>query len=175
MEQTKYDVFISYSRKDIAVVQKICSFFNTYQISYWIDKKNIHAGGEFLGEIVKAIKDCKITLFISSADSNNSVYTAKEVAMAFNEGKYIIPYKIDTSTFNKNLELVLCDLNWVEAIPFDEAKALELVLNIKSLLTGYRRKEVETIPRRDYINVDDWDQPSNRVIKYIKNIFKEKS
>lgn len=175
MEQTKYDVFISYSRKDAIIVEQICSLFKQNDISYWIDKQAIYAGGEFLGDIAQAIRECKITLFISSSHSNNSIYTAKEVAMAFNEGKYIIPYKIDTSTFNKNLELVLCDLNWVEAFPFDETKALELVASIKSLLTDNRRQEVETVPRREYINVDDWDQPNNRVIRYIKNIFKEKS
>lgn len=170
----RHDVFISYSRKDLSVVQRICSLLQANGISYWLDKKDINIGSEFLGDIVQAIKDCKITLFISSSNSNNSVFTAKEVAMAFNEGKYIIPYKIDTSSFNKNLELVLCDLNWVEAIPFDESKALDLVANIKSLLFGERKEEVNNIAHRDYINIEDWDEPNNRILKFIKNIFKEK-
>ena len=156
------------------VVKKICSLFDANGITYWIDKKGIHAGSEFLGDIVEAIRSCKITLFISSAHSNNSVYTAKEVAMAFNEGKYIIPYKIDSSSFNKNLELVLCDLNWVEAIPFDEAKAMELVSNIKSLLNGEKKQDISSVIHREYINVEDWDQPANKVIKFVKNIFKER-
>ena len=174
MNKHNLDVFISYSRKDLSVVQEICRLFQEHNISYWIDKKDIHAGGEFLGDIVQAIKDCKITLFISSTNSNNSIYTAKEVAMAFNEGKYIIPYKIDTSSFNRNLELVLCDLNWVEAIPFDESKALDLVSNIKSLLTGERKQEVNITPHRKYINVYDWDEPDNRILRFVKNIFKDK-
>lgn len=144
MNKQKIDVFISYSRKDLSVVQEICRQFQEHNISYWLDKKEIHAGGNFLGDIVQAIKDCKITLFISSTNSNNSIYTAKEVAMAFNEGKYIIPYKIDASSFNRNLELVLCDLNWVEAIPFDKTKALELISDIKSLLTGERKHELSS-------------------------------
>ena len=94
MENAKYDVFISYSRRDTTIVQKICSIFKANNISYWLDKKDINAGGIFLADIVEAIKGCKITLFVSSVYSNNSMYTAKEVAMAFNEGKYIIPYKI---------------------------------------------------------------------------------
>lgn len=174
MEQSKYDVFISYSRKDEAVVKLICSLLTANNISFWLDKKNIYAGREFLSEIVQAIKECKITLFISSTNSNNSIYTAKEVALAFNEGKYIIPYKIDTSSFNKNLELVFCDLNWMEAIPFDEDKALDLVNTIKSLLTGERKEEVYNIQQRVYVNVEDWDEPNNRILKYIKNIFKDK-
>lgn len=170
----KYDVFISYSRKDLSVVKQICSLFCANGISFWLDQKNVSAGGEFLGDIVQAIKDCRITLFISSSNSNNSLYTAKEVALAFNEGKYIIPYKIDSSSFNKNLELVLCNLNWMEAIPFDERKALDLVASIRSLLTGENKQEVENIPPRVYINVEDWDEPNNRFLRYIKRLFKDK-
>ena len=169
-----YDVFISYSRKDAAIVSQICSLLKENGISYWLDKANINAGSEFMGDIVQAIKSCKITLFISSANSNSSMYTAKEVAMAFNEGKYIIPYKIDTSSFNKNLELVLCDLNWVEAIPFDEGKALELVSDIKSLLMGERKQEIAKATNREYIKVDEWDEYNNRFLRFIHNIFKDK-
>ena len=94
--------------------------------------------------------------------------------MAFNEGKYIIPYKIDTSSFNKNLELVLCDLNWVEAIPFDEGKALELISDIKSLLMGERKLEIGKATNREYIKVDEWDEYNNRFLRFIHNIFKDK-
>lgn len=174
MEHAKYDVFISYSRKDDNVVKKICELFQSNQISYWLDKKNIHPGGAFMEDIVQAIRGCKIILFISSANSNNSIYTAKEVAMAFNEGKYIIPYKIDSSSFNQKLELVLCGINWVEAIPFNEKKALDLIASIKSLLIGERKQEIENIPCREYINVDEWDEPNSKFLKYIKILFKDK-
>ena len=153
----------------VLIVKQICSLLRANQITYWIDKKNIYAGGEFLCDTVQAIKGCKITLFISSANSNSSMYTAKEVAMAFNEGKYIIPYKIDRSSFNKNLELVLCNLNWMEAIPFDENKALDLVANIKSLLTGKRKQKISIAPKREYIIAEDWDEPGNRILKLFKD------
>lgn len=168
------DVFISYSRKDLDVVKQICSLFRANNISYWLDQKDVQAGGEFLGDIVQAIKGCKITLFISSSNSNSSIYTAKEVALAFNEGKYIIPYKIDASSFNKNLELVLCNLNWMEAIPFNEQKAADLIASIKSLLSGEKKQEVENIPHREYINIEEWDEPNNRFLKFIKKVFKDK-
>lgn len=151
----KYDVFISYSRKDYTVVQKICEMFKASNISYWLDKKDINAGGEFLGDIVDAIKNSKITLFISSASSNTSIYTAKEIALAFNEGKYIIPYKIDGSAFNKKLEFVLCDLNWVEAIPFDEEKALSLVANIYMLIISRLQN---TVSDSDFMANSYWLQ-----------------
>lgn len=40
MEQIRHDVFISYSRRDDWVVQKICNLLDQKGISYWVDKKN---------------------------------------------------------------------------------------------------------------------------------------
>ncbi|MBP3254388.1 MAG: toll/interleukin-1 receptor domain-containing protein [Bacteroidales bacterium] len=43
----KYDVFISYSRKDTAVADKICAAFDRNNISYFIDRQGIAGGAEF--------------------------------------------------------------------------------------------------------------------------------
>lgn len=127
-----------------------------------------------MGDIADAIRGCRITLFISSSDSNKSMYTAKEVAMAFNEGKYIIPYKIDDSEFHRNLELVMCDLNYIEAIPFDEAKAATLVDNIINLLNGKRSGEALVRTHRVYIDVTQWNDSGGRFVRFIKNLFRER-
>ena len=168
------DVFISYSRQDWNIVEKICNLLKDNNISYWLDQEKIHDGSRFLAEISTAIRKCKITLFVSSNDSNQSIFTAKEVAFAFNSGKYIIPYKIDNSKFSENLELILSDLNFVEAVPFNIEKAQKLVSDIKSLLYGDRRPEVTNIPPRVYIDITQWDQPNGKLLKYLKHLFSEK-
>lgn len=61
----KYDVFISYSRRDIDVIKVICKLFIENGISFWYDNNEITAGEEFYVTIVEAIKDSRITLFIS--------------------------------------------------------------------------------------------------------------
>lgn len=170
----KYDVFISYSRKDLAVVKEIQKLLDANTITYWVDTNKIEPGNEFMGTIVDAIENSTITLFISSADSNKSIYTAKEVALAFNSGKYIIPFKIDNSSFSKHLQFVMTDLNWVEAIPFSSPKAQKLVADIKALLYGERNIEVVNVPQREYIDVLQWNEPQNAILRFIKNIFREK-
>lgn len=169
----KHDVFISYSRKDKHVVDEICELLNENKISFWRDVREIEPGGKFMGEIVDAIKSCKITLFVSSSNSNQSPYTAKEVALAFNEGKHIIPYKIDHSSFSKNLELLFSDINFTEAIPFSRMKAIALVSDIKSLICGDKISE-QKIEERRYIDINSWDEPNNKFFKYIKRIFSDK-
>ena len=170
----KYDVFISYSRKDQAVVDEIAQLLDENSITYWLDTKKIHMGSSFMADIVDAIENSTMTLFISSSDSNHSIYTAKEVALAFNAGKYIIPYKIDDSSFSKNLQFVMTDLNCIDAIPFSIQKARALVADIKSLLYGERKDEILNIQERNYINVLKWDEPKNKILRFIKNIFEDK-
>lgn len=170
----KYDVFISYSRKDQMVVDEIRQLLDVNSITYWLDTEKIHMGSEFMADIVDAIENSTITLFISSQDSNNSIYTAKEVALAFNAGKYIIPYKIDNSSFCKKLQFVMTDLNCIDATPYSTRKAQELVADIKALLYGERKEEVKNIEKREYIDVLQWNNPQSKFLRFIKRIFEDK-
>lgn len=175
-KMSNYDVFISYSRRDRAIVDEICGLLDAESISYWVDRKRTHPGSMFMEDIVNAIKNSRITLFVSSSDSNKSVYIAKEIAIAFNEGKYIIPYKVDMSPFNERLEFVLCDLNWVEAVPYSTQKAVNLVADIKALLHGERAKEMEVqTEKREYIDVLKWNEPRSGILKFFKRVFEDKS
>mgnify|MGYP000752597643 CR=1 FL=1 len=169
----EHDVFISYSRKDKAIVDEICELLNENSISFWRDVREIDPGSMFMGEIVDAIKGCKITLFVSSTNSNHSIYTAKEVALAFNEGKHIIPYKIDHSSFCKNMQFLFSDINFTEAIPYSRQKAMELVSDIKALVNGTRISE-QKVDERTYIDFTTWDEPQNKFLRYIKHIFSDK-
>lgn len=45
--EIKYDIFISYSRKDSAVVDKICSALDKYELSYFRDTEGIAVGHNF--------------------------------------------------------------------------------------------------------------------------------
>lgn len=170
----RYDVFISYSSKDKEIVNEIKKMMEDNSISYWLDTEKVHIGGEFMADIVDAIENSKITLFISSANSNNSIYTAKEVALAFNAGKYIIPFKIDNSSFNKNLQFVLTDLNCISAVPPSRQKLMNLIADIKSLLYGARKMETENIEEREYIDILKWDEPQNKFLRFVKSLFEDK-
>lgn len=170
----KYDVFISYSHKDQYVVDEIRQLMDANSITYWMDRDKIHMGSKFMADIVDAIENSRITLFVSSSDSNNSIFTAKEVALAFNSGKYIIPYRIDNSPFSKNLQFVMTDLNCIDAIPYSKQKAQDLVSDIKALLYGDRKDEVLNVEEREYIDVLKWNEPQNRFLRFMKKVFEDK-
>ena len=114
MESFKYDVFISYSRRDTNVVDKICKAFDDNNISFFIDRQGIGGGLEFPKVLAEAILSSQIFLFIASENSYKSKFTQSEVVFAFNKKQKsdIIPYIIDDSTLPPELELTFSAINW---------------------------------------------------------------
>jgi len=92
----KYDIFISYSRKD---KHKVIPFVNQLENAIgnrcWIDKDGIESGSKFEDEIINAIDKCKILIFMHSENSLVSEWTKREVLYAEGEGKIIIPVLVD--------------------------------------------------------------------------------
>ena len=110
----KYDVFISYSRKDTEVANKICQAFDEAGISYFIDRRGIVGGMEFPDVLAEAIRESKVFLFLASNNSYASKFTQSEIVYAFNkkQNEDMIPYIIDGSTFPDGLELTFSSINW---------------------------------------------------------------
>ena len=109
-----YDIFISYSRKDAQTVNDVVSKLEGQGFSIWIDKKGIESGDAFKRIIVKAIEGSTCVLFFSSANSNLSKWTAKEIGVAVYENKTIIPILIDKSKFNPEIKFDLINLDYID-------------------------------------------------------------
>lgn len=123
MEQTKYDVFISYSRQDYIKddmvipnnpISEIMDLFDKNNVSYWIDKEGISSGQQFVEVITEAISNSMMLVFVSSVSSNASKWTASEIFEAFGEEKTIIPVKIDNSEYNKKYRMILRPLDFID-------------------------------------------------------------
>jgi hypothetical protein len=104
-------VFISYSRKDTKVADKICAAFDRVGITYFIDRKGISGGIEFPSIIAQAIKECKIFLFLASNNAYQSSFASNEITYAFYKKKDMLPYIIDNSVLPDELDLVFSSIN----------------------------------------------------------------
>lgn len=143
-----HDVFISYSRADVAIADEICESLNKAGITYWIDRGGITSGEAFHAAIVRAIRESKITIFISSANSNMSEYTIKEIVIAFKSKKHIIPFCIDEEPFADKLEFYLCDLDQLAYYIEKEFAIQKLIGDISKLLN---KKPVESVAAHSHI------------------------
>ena len=120
----KYDVFISYSRRDYVdesynvipgnAIAEIQNVFDENGITYWFDKDGIYSGQEFIEIITGAIAESKMLIFISSKHLNESMWTAGEIFEALDGEKAIIPVKIDNSQYNKKFKLLIRPLDYID-------------------------------------------------------------
>ena len=109
----KYDVFISYSRKDLVVADKIHDVLDKAGVSCFIDRKGIGGGMEFPKVIATAIKESELFLFLASENSYSSKFTSSEITFAFNKKQknQLLPYVIDSSSLPDELEFVFSSIN----------------------------------------------------------------
>ena len=131
--QMKYEVFISYSRKDTKVADRVCKAFDKAGITYFIDREGISGGYEFPVVLAEAIIECRLVLFLGSKNAYESKYTNSELTFAFNEKpkNSILPYVIDGSTMPPALRFVFSSINWrtIESHPI-ETTLVSDVLNL---------------------------------------------
>jgi len=125
-QSNKYDVFISYSRKDKRVVNMFVDRLTREGFYVWIDKDGIESGDAFKHVIVNAIEQSSVVVFFSSEASNTSLWTSKEIGVAIYENKPIIPVKLDNARYNSEIKFDLINLDYIElrgGVPTEEVYA----------------------------------------------------
>jgi WD40 repeat protein len=109
------DVFISYSRKDIAFARLLHEALTQGKVETWIDWARIPVGEKWWNEISAAIAQSDIFLFIISSHSVGSEVCKKEVDQALSHNKRIIPVIVDDTPEAAIREFVpdLTAINWI--------------------------------------------------------------
>jgi len=89
------DVFISYSRRDIAFARLIREALQESEIDTWIDWERIPVGERWWQEITQAIENANVFMFIISKHSIGSKVCRDEIDLALKNHKRIIPILVD--------------------------------------------------------------------------------
>jgi WD40 repeat protein len=105
-------IFISYSRKDLAIAEKIVSALAESNLDTWIDWKSIPKGEKFEQEIYQGIEGANVFLFLISPESVQSEWCKKEVVHATKNSKRIIPILIQDAD-NDSIPLGVSERNWI--------------------------------------------------------------
>ena len=130
----KYDVFISYSRRDSKIVESICDALTEAGISFFIDKEGISAGANFPEVLARTIDSATVFLLVAGDNAYKSKFTKAEILYAFNHKRSgcIVPYLIDDTPMPADLEFLLGNVNWlyskkcpVSGLPAEIRKALD--------------------------------------------------
>jgi|GEM_PF-6922487 len=109
------DVFISYSRKDIAYARLLQNSLQQNNIETWIDWDRIPIGEKWWDEITEAIRESNVFIFIISGNSILSEVCSKEIKVALENQKRVIPIIIDDLEESQIRALApeLPSINWI--------------------------------------------------------------
>ncbi len=84
----------------------------------------MHPGQPFDEEIVEAIEGSRAMLLVFSDLCNESEYIRREVTVAGESHKVIIPFRIEDAHPRRGLRVRLSDLHWIDAFASREGRSM---------------------------------------------------
>jgi hypothetical protein len=91
-----HEIFISYSRRDIATVQTLTTALSQQGVTVWVDKSDIQEGDAYDTQIEEAIAQTNVVIVLWSEHSVKSHWVRAEAAYALAKHK-LLPISIDRS------------------------------------------------------------------------------
>ena len=126
--------FISYAAKDRERVALLVEGLQQAGVSVWIDMDGIEVAAMWSREIVSAIRECKVLLLSISTHSTESENVVKELALASERKKPIIPIYLEPAVIPETMEYQLAGIQRVEFFEGREDLALQAVIRALSKL-----------------------------------------
>jgi len=131
-----HDAFISFSFEDQPIAEKIAdTLVKKYGISCWICSRNLSGGQHFKEQIPAAIDASSVVVFIQSSRALESREIPKEISLAFDAEKLIIPFRLDDAKPKGNLRYDLAGIEYIDATkPTMDARIAELAASINEYM-----------------------------------------
>jgi adenylate cyclase len=105
------DIFISYSSKDREKAEQFTELLSSAGLSVWIDQAGLEVSNSWSKEIVAAINDCKAFVVLLSPNSLESHNVIKEVSLASEKRKKILPLELEPITLTDDFEYQLAGIH----------------------------------------------------------------
>ena len=122
------EVFISYAAKDRERVLGLVKRLRDASVTVWIDQAGIDVATMWSQEIVSAIRGCKVMLLSISPHSTESENVVKELALASERKKPIIPVYLEPADIPETMEYQLAGIQRVEYFEGNEDESIGGVL-----------------------------------------------
>jgi hypothetical protein len=139
-------LFVSHVSEDRAEAMEIVAALERRNIRCWIAPRDVHPGRPFDDEISAAIDGCRAMLLVFSDHCNNSEYIRREVTVAGESQKLVIPFRIENAHPKHGLRVRLADLHWIDGFVARE-QAVDAVAQASGFSTTTAREltGVETV------------------------------
>jgi hypothetical protein len=149
-------VFISHSSKDSKTATAICTALEARGHECWMSSRDIKPGENFQGTIVRAIRESGVMVLVFSANANNSDEIKKEMALASQSKKMVIPVRAEDVLPSEDFTYELATRQWIDMF-VDWEKAIEAL----SSQVGAASPKTDTGVRPDVVVAPPVTRKSN--------------
>ncbi len=152
---SRIDAYICFSRKDIvdeqdallkdSPIMQIVDSLNHAGFKLFFDEQGCLQGEGYSDELLATIQASDVFVFLSTKNANDSETIRKEVAIADELGKTIIPVRVDDTPYHRSLWARIVDLNYCKyySNPAQGIKELETAIK------NHQKKMREAVLRQE--------------------------
>jgi hypothetical protein len=108
------DVFISYSSKDEIAARAVAKALRGVGVSCWFAADSMR-WGSWPGQIVNRIRSCRVVVLLLSPNANRSVHVRREVYLATDFEKTVVPIELSPGELHDDLRYLLGSLEIIKA------------------------------------------------------------
>jgi len=138
-------LFVSHVSEDRAEAMEIVAALERRNIRCWIAPRDVQPGHPFDDEISAAIDGCRAMLLVFSDHCNDSEYIRREVTVAGESQKLVIPFRIENAQPKHGLRVRLSDLHWIDGFTAREP-AVDAVAQALGLITATSSRPADVQP-----------------------------
>lgn len=135
MSEAAYDVFISHSSRNADLGSLMKQYLSTRGIRCWKAPDDIEPSDPWPVAIMRGLRECPIVVLIWTKDSMASDQVLKEITIADQKTKAIIPFRAEEIMPEGGLEYFLVAKQWLDAHPSYEL-ALETLADTALRILG---------------------------------------
>ena len=128
------DVFISYKAEEIEEASWVKSVLENNGISCWMAPSCIPGGSSYAVEIPRAIRQAKVFVLILSSKAQSSQWVSREVDLAINEGKIVLPFMLENCALKDDFNFYLTNVQRYVAYENKVAAAEKMINEIQALV-----------------------------------------
>ena len=127
-------IFVSYARSDQEQVFPIVEKLREKGLNIWIDQEGIHGAKLWSQEIVHAIEGCKVFILFASSTAFQSENVTKELALASEARKQILPVFLEDSPIPAAMKYQLAGIQHLIHQKGQEPQTIDNILRTLSNL-----------------------------------------
>lgn len=128
------DIFISYKAEQIQTANWVKAQLESNGLGCWMAPGDIPGGSNYAAEIPQAIRQCKIFVLLLSSQAQTSPWVAREVDLALNERKVVMPFMLEDCVLQDDFNFYLTNVQRYAAYQGKESVMQKMIQDIKTVL-----------------------------------------